>query len=133
MRRLVTEDQREELSRLWAEGRPGAEIASRLGITLQSFWFQKKKLGLPFRHHCSKKSNEPICLALYEYRCERRISRRKLVDRIGTDANQLAAWERGEKSPRLFILISWANSLGFDLVLTPISSKGNSNGKDSSS
>lgn len=43
----------------------------------------------------------------------------EIARRIGTHRNSLSGWELGTHSPQLKSFVAWADTMGYDVVLSP--------------
>ena len=57
---------------------------------------------------------------LRKLRQARRLDRQDLADAIGIHVNSLGDWERRQSVPRLDSFIAWAQTLGYNVTLTPL-------------
>ena len=64
-------------------------------------------------------SNIPLIRALRDARLASATDQISRTQTIGVSAYIVSKWESGRHETRLFLLISWANALGFDVTLTP--------------
>ncbi|HAA13070.1 MAG TPA: hypothetical protein DCE41_15810 [Cytophagales bacterium] len=62
----------------------------------------------------------PVILPLRKERKRQQLSQEELAHRIGLTEGYLSRWEQGTRTPTLFNLTCWAESLGFRLQVIPL-------------